>query len=324
MRQVSVDEIRGMLLGRRRLEEEGWGSRTLHAAVDGRQLHHVRRGWYLALRTWSELAPESRHRAEVVAADLAASGTRPVFSHASAAVLWGLPLYRVRPTRVHVTAPPDRRHSTSGILRHEGTVSPGDIVERDGIRCTSLARTVVDLARTVSPEAALAVADAALALVGGDPWEFDDTAEQALLADLAARVRRPRLRGIVQARRIVGLADGRAQLPLESVTRYRLHQLGFGRPRLQVPVDAPRGGRFWLDIAVDQCRTFVECDGRDKYLDDELRGERTAERVVLDEKIREDWVRGTTGWRVIRVTSADVASLATADAHFRAFGLFAR
>lgn len=135
-----------MLLGRRRLEEEGWGSRTLHAAVEGRQLHHVRRGWYLALRTWSELAPESRHRAEVVAADLAASGTRPVFSHASAAVLWGLPLYRLRPTRVHVTASPDRRHSTSGILRHEGTVAAGDVVERDGIRCTSLARTVVDLA----------------------------------------------------------------------------------------------------------------------------------------------------------------------------------
>lgn len=324
---MSVDEIRGMLLGRRRLEEEGWGSRTLHAAVEGRQLHHVRRGWYLALRTWSELAPESRHRAEVVAADLAALGTRPVFSHTSAAVLWGLPLYRVRPTRVHVTAPPDRRHSTSGILRHEGTVAAGDIVERDGIRCTSLARTVVDLARTVAPEAALAAADAALALVGGDPWEFDDTAEQALLADLADladRVRRLRLRGIVQARRIVGLADGRAQLPLESVTRYRLHQLGFGRPRLQVPVDGPRGGRFWMDIAVDQCRTFVECDGRDKYLDDALRGGRTAESVVLDEKIREDWVRGTTGWRVIRVSSEHVASLAAADAHFRAFRLFAR
>lgn len=324
MRQVGVDEIRTMLLGRRRLEAEGWGSRTLRAAEVGRRLHHVRRGWYIAQQVWNELAPESRHRAEVVAADLSASQTRPVFSHASAAVLWGLPLYRVRPTRVHVTAPPDRRHSTPGILRHEGRVSDDDVVDLDGIRCTSLARTVVDLARTVVPEAALAVADAALARVGGDPWQFDDTAEQALLADLADRVRHPRLRGIVQARRIVSLADGRAQLPLESVTRYRLHQLGFGRPRLQVPVDGPRGGRFWMDIAVDQSRTFVECDGRDKYLNDELRGDRSAEQVVLDEKIREDWVRGTTGWRVIRVASAHVASLAAADAHFRALGLFAR
>ena len=324
MRQVSVDEIRAMLLGRRRLEEEGWASRTLRAAVEGRQLHHVRRGWYLGVRTWSELAPESRHRAEVVATDLAASGPGPVFSHASAAVLWGLPLYRLRPTRVHVTAPPDQRHSSPGILRHEGAVPAGDIVERDGIRCTSLGRTVADLARTVAPEAALAAADAALAFVGGDPWEFDDTAQQALLADVADRVRRPRLRGIVQARRIVGLADGRAQLPLESLTRYRLHQLGFGRPRLQVPVDGPRGGRFWMDIAVDQSRTFVECDGRDKYLDEDLRGGRTAAQVVLDEKSREDWVRGTTGWRVIRVSSEHVASLAAADAHFRALGLFAR
>ncbi len=108
----------------------------------------------------------------------------------------------------------------------------------------------------------------------------------------------------MQARRIADLADGRAQLPLESVTRYRLHQLGFARPRLQVPVPRPDGGSFWMDIAVEQSRTFIECDGRTKYRDDRLRGERSADDVVLQEKVREDWVRGATGWRVVRVTTS--------------------
>lgn len=324
MRHANVDEISGILLSSRRLSDEGWSSRSLRTAVESRQLHRVRRGWYIERMRWSDLHPESRHRAEVVAAAFAAAGSDPVFSHVSAAVLWGLPLYRERPTRVHVLTAPNQRHSIDGILRHEGALPHTDIVEIDGIRCTSLARTVFDVTRTISPEAALAVADAALATVGGEPWDYDEDAAESLLGELAQRARRPGARGILRARRMVELADGRAQLPLESVTRYRLHQLGFARPRLQVPIARSDGGRFWMDIAVDQSRTFLECDGRAKYLDVALREGRSADDVVFDEKLREDWVRGVTGWRVGRVMSEHVATLDAAESHFRALGLFAR
>lgn len=324
MRQATLEQLTDMLISRRRLDEEGWSSRTLLGAIEARRLHRVRRGWFIDLERWQELYPESRHRAEVAAAALAASGSDPVFSHVSAAVLWGLPLFRIRPERVHVMTRPDRRHSTPGLLRHEGALAAVDITEIDGIRCTSLARTVFDVIRTVGPEAAIALADAAVAQVGGDPWAYDDTAAGRLLADLEVRTRAPGVRGIVQARRIVGLADGRAQLPLESLTRYRLFQLGFARPRLQVPVRRADGGHFWMDIAVDQARTFIECDGRAKYMEDEMRGSRMADQVVLEEKAREDWVRGASGWRVIRVRSEHVATLEAATTHFRAMGLFAR
>ena len=324
MRQATLEQIMDMLISRRRLDEEGWSSRTLLAAIEERRLHRVRRGWYIDRTRWQELHPESRHRAEVVAAALAAAGSDPIFSHVSAAVLWSLPLFRVRPERVHVMTRPDRRHSTPGMLRHEGALADADITEIGGIRCTSLARTVFDVIRTVGPEAALALADAAVAQVGGEPWAYDDDAAGRLLADLDVRMRAPGVRGIVQARRITDLADGRAQLPLESLTRYRLFQLGFARPRLQVPVERADGGRFWMDIAVDQARTFIECDGRAKYVEDEYRGTRTAERVLLDEKVREDWVRGASGWRVVRVMSEHVATLEAAASHFRAMGLFAR
>ncbi len=324
MRHATIDDITEHLISSRRLQDEGWSSRSLREAIAAGPLHHVRRGWYIARSCWNELSPESRHRAEVVAAAYSAAGSDPVFSHVSAAVLWGLPLYRVRPTRVHVMTAPNRRHSIDGILRHEGALPPSDICHIDGIRCTSLARTVFDVMRTVTAEAALALTDAALASVGGEPWDFDDDAADSLLGELAARARRPGARGILQARRVVDIADGRAQLPLESVTRYRLHQLGFARPRLQVPVLRSDGGRFWMDIAVDQSQTFLECDGRGKYLDDGLRGERSTDEVVLAEKDREDWVRGVTGWRIARVRSEHVVTPDAAASHFRAMGLFAR
>lgn len=79
-----------------------------------------------------------------------------------------------------------------------------------------------------------------------------------------------------------------------------------------------------MDIALEQSRTFIECDGRSKYVDDELRGQRSAELVVLDEKAREDWVRGVTGWRVVRVMSEHVATLDAAASYFRAMGLYGR
>ncbi|WP_435746737.1 hypothetical protein [Microbacterium sp. PMB16] len=324
MRHATIDEITDLLISSRRLGAEGWNSRSLRVAVESRRLHRVRRGWFIEHSRWQELLPESRHRAEVVAAAFSASGSDPVFSHVSAAVLWGLPLYRIRPARVHVMTSRHTRHSIDGMVRHEGPMPQSDIAEIDGIRCTSLARTVHDVARTVSPEAALTLTDAALASVGGAAWDYDDDAAELLLGELTERAREPRARGILQARQTVEIADGRAQLPLESVARYRLHQLGFARPRLQVPVPRADGGHFWMDIAVDQSRTFVECDGRTKYLNDELRGERSANDVVLEEKTREDWVRGVTGWRVVRVMSEHVATLDAAASHFRAVGLFER
>jgi len=324
MRTATVDEISDILISSRRLSREGWNSRTLRSAIEARRLHRVRRGWFVEQARWMQLQPESRHRAEVMAVAFSSSGDGPIFSHVSAAVLWGLPLYRLRPARVHVLTRPNHRHSIQGILRHEGALPNSDVVEVDGIRCTSLARTVFDVIRTVSGEAALAVADAALASLGGEPWAYDDDAADSLLSELATRARRPGARGILQARRIVELADGRAQLPLESVTRYRLHQLGFARPRLQVPIERDGASRYWMDIALDQSRTFIECDGREKYLSDELRGDRSADDIVLAEKMREDWVRGTTGWRVARVMSEHVKTLDAAESHFRAIGLFSR
>ncbi|MFK0403586.1 hypothetical protein ACIQTT_14730 [Microbacterium sp. NPDC090225] len=321
MRHASIHELDALLISRRQWERAGGNTRSIRVAVDAGRMHRLRRGWFMHRSDWDDLWPESRHRAEVLAAAHSSTGRGPVFSHLSAAVLWGLPLVHIVPERVHVTLDGSVRHSIPGLMRHRSALPFDDVAEISGVRCTSLLRTVDDVVRTVAPEAALALTDAALATKGGQPWDFDLPAAEEWADQLRMRAARPGARGAVQARQIADLADGRAQLPLESMTRWRLHQLGFERPRLQVPVPAAGGRTYWMDLGLPQLRTFVECDGAMKYLDPEMRGGRGSDRVVLDEKIREDWVRGATGWRVIRVGAEDMRTIDSAAATFRAFGL---
>jgi hypothetical protein len=275
----------------------------------------------MASSEWRDLWPESQHLAHVLAVARDARGSMPVFSHVSAAVLWGLPLFGVKSEHVHVTLGDVARHCASDVLRHEGALPEPDVAVVGGLRCTSLERTVYDLMRTLPPEAALVAADAALAQIGGGFREFDDDASRHWVERMRGRVNRSSARGVRQARRVVDLADGRAQLPLESVSRYRLHQLGFARPRLQVPVPAPGRGHFWLDMALDDVDAFVECDGKSKYLEEGLRRTRTLEEVLLEEKEREDWIRGTTGRRVLRWGHEHVRSPQALASRLRAFGI---
>lgn len=322
MRHSSVDELRQLLISRGELERSGVSGRAVERALSTGELHRVRRGWYLPAAVWHELWPESRHKALVVATSMATRGADPVYSHESAAVLLGLPLYRWLPRSAHVTLGSIDRHTVQDVFRHEGTLGEGDVIVVDGIRCTSLVRTAYDLSRSLPAATALAVVDAAFAQVAGaSPGEFDEAAEHGMRSELEERARRPGARGIRQARELVAIAEGRAQGPLESVTRYRLHQLGFARPRVQVPVPAPNSQTYWMDIGLDAHRTFLECDGIGKYLDPDLAGDKDPGLVVLDEKRREDWVRGSTGWRVARVGSDEVSSVDRFAHALRSFGI---
>ncbi len=195
-----------------------------------------------------------------------------------------------------------------------------DIVEVDGILCTSIERTALDLARLASPEVALVFVDTALGRVGGDPRRFDEHAADELLSDLRARAEAaPGARGIRQARTLLEVADGRSQQPLEVVTKLQLRRLGFRQPRLQVAVPAPGRGSYWMDIALDEANAFYECDGKTKYTDEALRSGRTLEEALIAEKEREDWVRGTTRRRVLRGGSADAATPAALAARLTSF-----
>jgi len=224
--------------------------------------------------------PEERHLLRVAAAvpRLAADA---VVSHQSAALLHGLPVWNLPLARVHVT----RARRTSGLRTsrlhvHTAPLPSDEIVVVDGTAVTAVARTLVDLARTVDLEEAVAVLDAAL---------HRRLVTPAALADVLERV--TGWPGVPRARRAVEFADPRAMSVGESRSRVAMSRLGVARPVLQWAVTGPNGGLLgtadfgWPDHGV-----VGEFDGAVKY-GRQLRPGQAPTDVVVAEKRREDGMR---------------------------------
>lgn len=323
MRHLELAEARALLLSRADLARRGIGDREVARRVEFGTLRKVRRGWWVDRAVWDDLWPESQHRVHLAAVMRDSRSSEVVAGYQSAAAGWGLPLYRSTPARVHLVTPTaDRISSGSDVFRHAHELPLDDIVLRSGIPCTSLERTTFDLARVLAPEAALAIADAALRQVAWRRDEYDEAAAESWRAALKQRAdSAPGARGIRQARWIIGLMDGRAQLPGESVSRLHLVRLGFTALRLQVPVPSPGGGRYFVDLGLDDVQMWGEFDGESKYLDEAMRSGRTLEEVLLAEKRREDWIRGVTGRRVLRWSHRDIDTPETLGRRLAAFGV---
>ncbi|WP_133545251.1 hypothetical protein [Microbacterium sp. BK668] len=321
---MNLDEVSAHVLSAeslrmsRRLSREG-----LRVAVAQKSIIVVHRGWYVDADTWSRWFAEERHAARAIAAARAARGGDVVLSHTSAAVLWNLPLFRYEPSRVHVSGA-----TAHGLTKGPGLARHATRVEDDwetigGLRVTSLARTVADVVGILPLEAAVALADAASRLVAWDSANrtYADGAADRFRTDVLARpALQPGARGVVQARWVVGFADGRAESPLESVSRLYLLLLGFAAPRLQVRVSHSRGF-YELDFALDDADVWAEVDGTVKYTDAAVLADRTAADIVLAEKRREDDIRGRTGRRVIRWGSRELRDLERFRAVLASFGV---
>jgi hypothetical protein len=324
---MRVQEARRALLSRADLEAHGVSTRDIKRLIGEGGLRRVDHGWYVRTETWNAEFTEGKHLLRIVAAECRRRGSADVVSHHSAAVLHGLPLIRHAAERVHLSgsfANGRVRASEPMVARHELAVSAVDRVEIDGIECTSLARTAADVVRSSAQETGIAMLDAALRKVA---WEesshtYDLETAEAFRREVARQLPQGG-RGVKQGRRLVGLADGRAQLPGESVSRLYLIELGFDVPRLQVPVDGPDGRTFYVDFGLDDVGAWGEFDGRSKYLDPRFRGHRGIEEIVLQEKLREDWIRGTTNRRFVRWGSDDIRTALSLGKRLARFGLHA-
>lgn len=319
--RIDIPQARELLRTREQLLEGGRSVRGLRADVTDGRLIRLHRGAYVHAADWAELWWEGRHLLKVLAVRAASTGDGPLFSHVSAAVLWGLPLHRMgdRPVQIVVDG---RRHSRviAGVVRRDMQLDAEDVSEVDGFRLTSLTRTAFDVARTGPFDMAVGCADAALRRVCITGHEIDPDADAEWRSD-AMRLARPGLRGVRQARLVIDFADGRAQLPGESVSRVRLHQLGFSQYDLQVPVTGARGNRYWVDFGFLRSRTFGEFDGEGKYTDAALRSTPTAQAAVLAEKQREDDIRGMTGWGFARWGYDHIRTPDALGARLAAFGV---
>ncbi|WP_146931697.1 hypothetical protein [Cellulomonas xylanilytica] len=207
------------------------------------------------------------------------------FSHESAALIWGLPLW-IAPARTHLM----QRHTAGShrdpAVAHHPVMPPEDqrTVVR-GLPVTSLERTVVDCASSLPAMQGLVIADAALR-AGAD--------REMLNRVLASSTGR---RGVTRARAVIAVADDGAESPGESAARFVILRDGLRAPQTQVQVDT-RLGTFWCDLGWTRWRLALEYDGRTKY-------DENATDTFVREKRRHDAILDA-GWRILRVTKEDL------------------
>lgn len=174
------------------------------------------------------------------------SGT---LSHLSAAQHHGWKV-KIVPDVAHVTLPRNRRlrsEHSDGIHPYWADLDDDDT--RGGF--TTPLRTVLDCARTLPFDEALAVSDSALraGAVGRD-----------LLRRAAAGLRGP---GAAAVRRVARHADGRAANPLESVLRAIAIEEGFElQPQLEV---ADTGMYAVVDLGSEELQLIVEAEGYETH-----------------------------------------------------------
>ncbi|MPZ65850.1 MAG: hypothetical protein GEU83_10165 [Pseudonocardiaceae bacterium] len=241
------------------------------------------------------LREPAAHHALLVEATLARLTAGAVVSHVSAAVLHGLPVWNLALGRVHVTrAARAGGRVTRRLHVHVTHLEADDVVDLGGVAVTSVARTIVDLARSVPFEQAVVIADAALRVRLVSPDEL-----------LVVQHRSSRRHGGPAAWRVVAFADGRSESVGESRSRVALSRFGLPAPAPQWEVRSADGtvvGR--VDFGWPELRTVGEFDGRVKY-GRLLRAGQEPGDAVLEEKLREDALRGER-LSVVRWTWADL------------------
>ena len=284
---------RDRLVLRRDLVADGRSDEELARLVRGKDWVRVRRGAYLDGQLPTAIS--ARH-ALLVAATIADLRRPAVVSHQSAAVLLGLPLWGASLDQVHVTIRPRASSQTVGPLRcHVARLRDDEVTSVGGLPVTDVARTTLDLARSLPFEAAVVTLDAAL-------HEGLLSREQIgqRLMDIAGT------RGSRHAARVVRFADDRSESVGESRSRVVLHELGMPPSALQFEIAASDGSFLArTDFAWEEQRVIGEFDGKVKY-GRLLRPGQEAGEAVFQEKLREDAIRDES-WEVVRWTWADLS-----------------
>lgn len=294
------------------------GDEVARAGLRAGGLIRVYRGAYVRV---IDDEPRWQHRQRIALAravaihDLAKSDC--VISHGSAALLHGCWIWQLD-ARTH-TLQATRTGMRPEKLRRRhllrGDLNSDEVVRINGVRATSLERTILDCARHLRPGEALVIADSALRILLR-PDREDRASIEAELREirrsLAYRVLEIGGHGVKRALALIEHASPWSESPYESVVRWIAISRGLPPPILQYPIDTQRG-RYYADMAWElplrdgRRRTLlVEVDGQTKYSSQDADGYRADFEVLRAEKLREDAIREVPGIRMLRLLSSEI------------------
>lgn len=224
-----------------------------------------------------------------------ACGPGAVLSHQSAAALWGV--RGSAASLVDVTAPTRAGRGREGIRVHRGgRLAPEEVAIVEGVPCTTVARTVVDLAGVLAP----------------GPLEYAIHRAQTkrmlrrkeIVAVLARSPTRP---GTAAVRRVLGLAASGEDQVRSDTERHMLRicaRAGLPLPRVNAWIALETGEGFEVDFTWPEQMLAVEVDSRTYHGTDR----------ALENDPRRDRQLTLAGWRVARFSYRDVTERADAVA----------
>ena len=267
----------------------GGSSRKIGAQVARGDLVRIGRGYYATadLTERMRLLSFGEHFLRAYAI-VGALGSGTVASHRTAGYIHGLDLLTEPGATVTVTRPADHHsHSAKpGVHLYVARLPGRHVFERFALPITTVARTVVDLARTAPFREGVVVADCAL--------HQHLTTKDELRTVLTEC---PQVRGCRRAAAVVEFADGLAESPLESIARVVFRDCKLPPPSLQVRIEGTDFiGR--VDFLWPQYRTIVEVDGVMKYTDPY----RARAQLRRDQRLR------AAGYEVVHFEWRDIVS----------------
>lgn len=286
--------------------------KVLRRRLESGELVSPRKGMYLRATFWNALTPPER-TARIIRT-LGIAHPSWAFSHASAALIHGIDVSYELLSPIHFVSPESEGgRSPKGLKRHRRTTAR---VTRHGpTRVTDVDQTVIDCAMAYGPALFLPIGDHAL--------REGLTTRSRLEEELRSRAGR---RGVTNARKLVALADARAESGGESYVRGRLVELGIPFVDLQGCVRDPEQPwkQYRMDIVLERPDgTYVdlEVDGAGKYDDPKMTGGRSVTRVMMDERQREALIT-SYGIRVARISPKQARDADFLAKRLASYGIF--
>jgi len=225
----------------------------------------------------------------------AEDGAAAVFSHLTAAELFGfpLPLGALTADDLHVTVPsPARAPGGRGVVGHRAVLASGETVEVGGLPLVAPAVAWCQLAESLGTDDAVAVADF---IVTGNPYlgrlplaGFDD-----LVAASAARTGRAGHRTRTAALPLV--RDGPLSRP-ETFVRLLVLRAGLPEPLINAVCYSDDGTRLGMpDLAWPEYRVAGQYEGDHHRSTQQFRGDIRRDERFLDHD-----------WKIVKVTADDL------------------
>jgi very-short-patch-repair endonuclease len=264
------------LIGHLQLVALGLSRQAIQRRVRAGRLHRVHQGVYAVGH--KRLTQRGRWMAAVLA-----GGEDAVLSHRSAAALW-----QILPARnpIHVASPIKRRNR-DGIEFHTQSLQFDEVTEHDGIRVTTVARTLVDIAATEPTQFERAFNEAEFRRL------YDETGLLTILS------RNPSRRGAAAIRAVTaGAFAGITREELEHRFLALVDKERLPRPELNTDLELASGRWIQPDCLWRDARLIVELDSRAAH--------DTTSRFDSDRE--RDRVLALAGWTVVRVTWKHVTS----------------